>query len=232
MTSSARKAHARRARYEEVFSAQRPSSNNRDPSGEYLIMFSEEDGEGLSRPHDDALVVTSQISNYRTKRVLIDNGSSADILFWEAFIKMEITPDRLRPAPTPLKGSTGDTIQPIGVITLFVLVGTTPKTTSFMINFLVVKAPSSYNMILGRPSLNQMSAITSTYHLKVKFSTSSRLGEMLGEQQTARDCYTQDMKSKVVVIQTLEQGHREAATPPPWARTKPDQEVRDEETLR
>ncbi|KAF5441803.1 hypothetical protein F2P56_036984 [Juglans regia] len=163
---SARKAHARRARYEEVFSAYKPSLNNRDQTREYLITFSEKDGEGLSRPYDDALVVTAQISNYRTRRVLIDKGSSADVLFWEAFTKMKIAPYRLRHAPTPLKGFTGDTIQPVGAMTLSILVGMAPKTTSLMVDFLVVKASSSYNAILGCPSLNKMKVVTSTYHLK------------------------------------------------------------------
>ncbi|KAF5447425.1 hypothetical protein F2P56_032979 [Juglans regia] len=145
---------------------------------------------------------------------------------------MGITPDRLRPAPMPFKGFTGDTIQPIEAIALSVLVGTAPKTTSLMIGFLVVKAPSSYNVILGCPSLNQMKTVTSTYHLKVKFPTPSGVGEMHGEEQTARDCYTREMKSKAIAIQTLEQGRMEVATPPLLAQTKPDQEVGDEKALR
>ncbi|XP_041004162.1 uncharacterized protein LOC121249525 [Juglans microcarpa x Juglans regia] len=175
-TSSARKAHVRKARYGEVFSTQR--THPRDPSRGHLITLSEEDGEGLFRSHDNALVVTAQIANYRTSRILIDNGSFADILFWEAFNRMGISPDRLRPTLTPLRGFTGEAIQPAGAIALSILAGTTPKTASLMVDFLVVKAHSSYNVILGRPSLNQMRAVTSTYHLKVKFPTGSGVGEM------------------------------------------------------
>lgn len=89
----------------------------------------------------DALVVTIQIANYLTKRVLIYNGSLADILFWEAFIRMGITPDSLSPAQAPLKGFIGDVIQPIGAITLCILTETAPRTATTTVNFLVIKAP-------------------------------------------------------------------------------------------
>ncbi|XP_018814717.1 uncharacterized protein LOC108986527 [Juglans regia] len=166
----------------------------------------------------------AQIANYWTRRVLIDNGSSADILFWEAFSRMGISPNRLWPVPMPLKGFTGDTIQPAGANALFVLVGVAPKTTSLMVDLLVVKAPSSYNVILGRPSLNQMKVVTSTYHLKVKFPTACGVGEMRGEQQAARDGYTREMKSKVVIIQTLASSRKQLAEPVPPVRTGQVQE--------
>ncbi|XP_041004108.1 uncharacterized protein LOC121249463 [Juglans microcarpa x Juglans regia] len=144
---------------------------------------------------------------------------------------MEITPDRSRPAPTPLKGFTRDTIQPIGAITQSVLAGTTPKTTSLMVDFLVVKAPSSYNAILGRSSLNQMKAVTSTYHLKVKSPTPSGVGEIRSEQKTANDCYTQEMKSRAIDVQTLEEDHGRTVLPLPQVLTELDREVRDKKAL-
>ena len=56
-------------------------------------------------------------------------------------------------------------------------------------DFLVVKAPSAYNAILGRPGLNALQAVVSTYHLKLKFSTSQGVGEVKGDQALARHCY-------------------------------------------
>lgn len=56
----------------------------------------------------------------------------------------------------PLKGFSGDIVQLVGTITLSVL---------------VVKAPSSYNVRLGRPTLNNLRAVTLTYHLNMKFPT-------------------------------------------------------------
>ena len=50
-----------------------------------IIEFSEEDARRLYHSHDDALVVSILVGNYNTYRVLVDNGSSADILYYPAF---------------------------------------------------------------------------------------------------------------------------------------------------
>ena len=52
---------------------------------EPAITFMDEDVRQLHRPHDDAIVITLTIANYTTRRMLIDNGSSANILYYPAF---------------------------------------------------------------------------------------------------------------------------------------------------
>ena len=55
--------------------------------------------------------------------------------------------------------------------------------------FLVVDCSSACNAILGRPTLNSWKAITSTYHLMIKFPTEYGVGEVRGNQVVARECY-------------------------------------------
>ena len=55
-----------------------------------IIGFSEEDARHLHHPHDDALVVSIRIEDYNMHRVLVDNGSSTDILYYPAFQQMGI----------------------------------------------------------------------------------------------------------------------------------------------
>lgn len=69
-------------------------------------------------------------------------------------------------------------VQPVGTITLFVLTGRTPFTAFVMVDFLVVKAPSLYNAILGKLTLNNLRAVTSTFYLKMKFPTPQGVGEI------------------------------------------------------
>ena len=49
------------------------------------ITFVDEDARRLHHPHDDAIVITLMIANYLTRRVLVDNGSLRDILYYLAF---------------------------------------------------------------------------------------------------------------------------------------------------
>ena len=50
-----------------------------------IIGFLEEDVRRLHHPHDDVLIVSIRVGDYNMHRVLVDNGSSADILYYSAF---------------------------------------------------------------------------------------------------------------------------------------------------
>ena len=77
----------------------------------------------------------------------------------------------------------------MGTITLPVVVGAYPQQITKEVNFLVVDYSSSYNAIIGRPTLNSWKAVTSTYHLLVKFLTKYKVGQAQGDQLAVRECY-------------------------------------------
>ncbi|GAV86803.1 hypothetical protein CFOL_v3_30229 [Cephalotus follicularis] len=123
------------------------------------------------------------------KRILVDSGSSADILYKHAFNQLRIPVDQLKPVKTPLVGFAGEMVHPLGSIDLSVLAGTTPRQTQVQMTFSVVDTPSLYNEIIRRPGLNLMEAIVSTRHLLMKFPTRFSVGEARRDQQVARQCY-------------------------------------------
>ncbi|GAV64540.1 hypothetical protein CFOL_v3_08058, partial [Cephalotus follicularis] len=125
---------------------------------EEVISFSEVDYEGVRLPHDDPVVVTLLVELFTMKRILIDSGSSADILYKHAFDQLRIPADQLKPVKTPLVGFAGETIHPLGSINLSVVAGTAPCQTQVEMTFLVVDTPSPYNAIVGRPGLNLLEA--------------------------------------------------------------------------
>ena len=57
---------------------------------EQAITFMDEDAERVHHPHDDAIVITLLIADYTTRKVLVDNGSSTDILYYPAFQQMRL----------------------------------------------------------------------------------------------------------------------------------------------
>uniref|UniRef100_A0A2N9FPT8 Reverse transcriptase domain-containing protein n=1 Tax=Fagus sylvatica TaxID=28930 RepID=A0A2N9FPT8_FAGSY len=192
---SSRKAYAR-----QIHNVLVTQKANKTPRLEDLpITFTEEDARKVVHPHDDALVVTLEIAGYSTRRVLIDNGSSADIIYLTAFQQMRIGKDQLRPIETPLVGFAGTSVYPLGIISLQIIAGTYPKQATKRVEFLVVDCPSAYNVIIGRPTLNRLRAVTSTYHLLVRFPTEHGIGEMKGDQAIARECYLTSMSSPGVM---------------------------------
>ena len=64
------------------------------------------------------------------------------------------------------------------------------------VNVLIVDCPSSYNVILGRPTFNHLKAVTSTYYFKVKFLTLQGIKEICGHQVSTWECYQVVFASK------------------------------------
>uniref|UniRef100_A0A2N9GR51 Uncharacterized protein n=1 Tax=Fagus sylvatica TaxID=28930 RepID=A0A2N9GR51_FAGSY len=89
---ASRKAYARQVH--NIMVVQRPLKNVR--LDDQIISFSEEDARGTHQPHDDALVITVNIAGFTTRRVMVDNGSSADILYLPAYQQMRLDKDKLR----------------------------------------------------------------------------------------------------------------------------------------
>ncbi|KAL5549353.1 hypothetical protein UlMin_004584 [Ulmus minor] len=144
---------------------------------------------GLWHPHKDAIVVALKIASRKVYKILIDNGSSADILFRSTLNRMDLVGAKFDPIKSALYGFTGDSIHSEGVLNLPVKLGTHPCQHIQSVDFVVVDCPSSYNAIIGRPTLNAIQAVTSTYHLLVKFPTVGGIGILKGNQQASRNIY-------------------------------------------
>ena len=87
---------------------------------------------------------------------------------------------------------------PLGSIQLVLTLGDPPCQSTTTVRFLIVDAPSAYNMLLGKPSLNAIKAIPSAYHMVIKFPTVNGVGMVRGDQRMARECYSTSMKQKTV----------------------------------
>ena len=143
----------------------------------------------MKQPHDDPLVIMLMIEGFNTRKILVDNGSSVDIIYISTFQQLNVDVKRLRPFESPLVSFSKDKVYPREIVTLTVMVGSYPLQVTNQHNFLLVDSPSSYNVIIGRPILNCWKAATSTYCLKVKFPTERGIGEIRGDQVLARECY-------------------------------------------
>ncbi|KAL0453024.1 UNVERIFIED_CONTAM: hypothetical protein Slati_1280500 [Sesamum latifolium] len=146
--------------------------------------------------HNDALVITATIANYEVGRIFIDSGSSADILFGEAYDQMQLGDVSLEKVNTSLYGFAGEVVHPRGMVSLPLTMGRGTTRKTCLLKFLVVDVPSAYNVILGRPTLNTFQAVVSTYHMKIKFPTAGGVGEVQGDPLQSREFYVEAVRKR------------------------------------
>nr|XP_023921246.1 uncharacterized protein LOC112032717 [Quercus suber] len=91
-----------------------------------VMCFSEEDARRVKQPYNDPLVIMLTIKGFNTRRVLVDNGSSVDIIYLFAFQQLKLDPKKLRPFESPLVNFSGDKVYPWGIVTLMVTASSYP----------------------------------------------------------------------------------------------------------
>ena len=151
----------------------------------YVVMgFSDEDKIGIIQPHDDALVITLRIGGYDVRRVMVDQGSAAEIMYPDLYKGLGLRAEDLTPYSSPLVSFEGKIIIPKGQIKLPVQTGSE----TVEVDFIVVDAYSPYTAIVARPWLHTLGAVSSTLHQKVKYLSEGQIEEILGVQAMARQC--------------------------------------------
>ncbi|XP_024007256.1 uncharacterized protein LOC112083460 [Eutrema salsugineum] len=176
-TVSSIKAYQRRAETKENWTEPTDIPNT-------VISFAEEDIAGIDRPHNDPLLIELTIRDHDVARVFIDTGSSVNVIFRETLRRMGIDLSEVEAIPKPLTGFSGELTMTMGTIRLPVVAGGVTK----IVEFCVTYHPAIYNVIMGTPSINGMRAVTSTYHLCLKFPTPAGVKMIWGSQKESRMC--------------------------------------------
>lgn len=126
---------------------------------------------------DDHLVVTMTINQCVVNHILVDTGSSINVIFKDTFAKMAISWDRVIPYAALLVGFTSQIFKSKGQINLPVSV----SDNTYMAEFLIVSTPFPYNCIMGRPALNHLHAKVSTCDLSMEIPIGEEIQMIYGE---------------------------------------------------
>ena len=106
---------------------------------------------------------------------MVDEGSVVDIIYLDAYKRMGLGENALSPTTSLLYEFIRDHIVPKGMAKLAIIVGEHPRTSTII-------APSAINGIIRRLILKVLKAITSIYHLIIKFPIIEVIGEIRGCQ--------------------------------------------------
>ena len=148
------------------------------------MSFSEEDKIGSIQPYDDALLITLRIGDYNVKRVMVDGGSAAEVMYPDLYKGLNLKLEDLTLYSSPLMSFDRKLVILKGMIRLPIYIG--PEVVE--VNFIMVDTYSSHTTIVGRPWFHTLGAVASFLHQKVKFPSRDQVLEICGCQSTARQC--------------------------------------------
>ena len=140
-------------------------------------------------------MIPVDIDNFTIMKTLVDQGCSVDILYWKTFKAIRIPVEEMMPYDDHVVGFSGEQVGTKGYIELYTTFDLDKASKTLRIMYLVIDANTSYNILLGRSSLNKLGASISTPHLVMKFPSMS--GDILTihvDQKIARECYVESLR--------------------------------------
>jgi hypothetical protein len=151
------------------------------------ITFTEAGIKFTSFPHTDAMVITAHIDKWNVTRVLVDNGSQAEILFLSTFEQIDFSKKQLKESSKSLYGFDTKKIEPVGSISLPVSFSTLSNACTEYITFDMVDMSYPYNTIFKRGLLNTFEAALHSLYICLKIPAILGVISVHGNQKDARN---------------------------------------------
>jgi len=117
------------------------------------------------------------------------------VLYWSTFLKLNLSMEMIKSYPDPLVRFARERVHNRGFVDLLTTFGVGRTHRTLTVRFLLVEADTSYNVLIGRRTLNTLGAIVSTPHMAMKFP--SEQGDIITikvEPKTPRECYAQSFR--------------------------------------
>ncbi|RDX75262.1 hypothetical protein CR513_44873, partial [Mucuna pruriens] len=137
------------------------------------ITFTDQDIVGLDLEQNSHLVITIEVANFAIKKVLIDQGNSANILYMSTFRRLQILEIKMCSYHEQLVGFSRECVDTHGYIDLLTTFDDSSVLRMISICYLKMATDTSYNILINRLMLNSLDAIVSTPHLAMKFPSSN-----------------------------------------------------------
>ncbi|XP_015931906.1 uncharacterized protein LOC107458222 [Arachis duranensis] len=186
---------AQKRSYRTMLAIEGVAPPNKKDVSDLNITFSQADIYSATLNLDNPVVISIQTGELLVRKVLLDPGSSAYVLFYSTFLKMKLSEKLMQPSSEELVGFFGERIPIKGYIWLKTMMGEDSLSRTIDIQYLIADCPIPYNIILRRPALNMFRAVISTLHLCVKFKAQDdKIATLHSDRQQARECYNASLK--------------------------------------
>ncbi|XP_058764885.1 uncharacterized protein LOC131638342 [Vicia villosa] len=161
------------------------------------------------------LLIRARMTNFNVRRILVDQGSSVDIMYSQLFKTLQLNDSHLTPyVGSDLQGFNSTVTKPWGFLELIVSIGSAETTRAVKVQFLVIDYPSTYQCFLGRPTLAELIAVPSTVHLKLKYyTTKGQVATLNGDIEAAKRCFEASAKGLSTIKTPAQEKTATSATP-------------------
>ncbi|GJY91318.1 hypothetical protein Tco_0506514 [Tanacetum coccineum] len=142
-----------------------------------------------NRLTDEPIILEGRIEDHQVRRILVDGGSSLDIMYEHCFRNLSINiRSRLRRCRAPLIGFSREMYHPLGIIDLRVTMGEARRNKTVLMEFAIVKCHLPYNVIIGRIGMRSLRAVGFTIHSMIKFPTNQGIMTMETSREALWEC--------------------------------------------
>ncbi|RDX60418.1 hypothetical protein CR513_61438, partial [Mucuna pruriens] len=143
------------------------------------LTFSDDEILAGGKSHNQPLHISVRCGGYMIARVLIDNGSSLNVLPKATLDKLASIDAQLKASPVVVRAFDGSKREVMGEISLPILIGPV----LFNIDFQVMDIHPAYSCLLGRPWIHAAGAVPSSLHQQVKFISNHQIISIMGEKE-------------------------------------------------
>ena len=150
---------------EEYASQETTEARQTDLAPDVDLTFTQADLQGVVPYDNDPVAISLIAAKRRVRHVLVDQGSSVNVMFLTTFNRLQLSADQLKPYARRLYGFAGNEVKVHGYFELSTTFTDNLSSHTTKVRYLVVDAPLAYNILLGRSSLNKLKAVPSTRHI-------------------------------------------------------------------
>ncbi|XP_057550539.1 uncharacterized protein LOC130828592 [Amaranthus tricolor] len=153
----------------------------------------------IQHPHSDPIVLTIKFGLMNVRRVLVDTGSTTDLITMDCLKQLKYCLEHLEKLERPLVEFGGSRVCPSGTIVLPVIFREKGNGRTLSVHFTVVDIPFPYNIIMDLPLINKVKAVISTHQLLIQYEKEDgKVGILYGDQKISRECQVNSLKMGAV----------------------------------